>query len=133
MKRPPGYEPLKFQREARHNMSEPEKRLWRVIRNRQIDDAKFRTQTWLGPFLADFYCAQDKLVIEVDGDTHAHQQEYDEQRTTWLEAEGFRVIRISNDDVMRNLDGVVETIRAILRPSPSRSASPNGPLPLPPR
>jgi len=110
MKRPPGIEALKFQREMRRNMTEPEKRLWHVVRNRQISNAKFRKQSWLGPFLVDFFCAEAKLVIEVDGDSHAHQQGYDARRTAWLAAEGFRVIRFSNDEVMRNLDGVAVVI-----------------------
>jgi very-short-patch-repair endonuclease len=131
VKRPPGEEPLKFQRDMRKNMTEPERKLWSVVRNRQIGDAKFRKQTWLGSYLVDFYCADVRLVVEVDGDSHAHQQDYDARRTAWLEREGFKVIRFSNDDVMRNLDGVVEMIRDALAPSPSHSAAPSGPLPLP--
>ena len=133
MKRPPGYDPLKFQRELRHNPTEPERRLWSALRNRQVAGAKFRQQTWLGPFLVDFYCADAQLAIEVDGDTHAYQQDYDERRTAWLEREGFRVIRFTNDDVMRNLDGVLAAIGDALRPSPSHSPSASGPLPLPQR
>ncbi|HEX7656969.1 MAG TPA: endonuclease domain-containing protein [Sphingomonas sp.] len=129
MKRPPGEEPLRFQREARHNMSEPEKRLWQAIRNRKVADAKFRKQTWLGPFLVDFFCAEARLVIEVDGDTHAHQQDYDARRTAWIEREGFRVIRFSNDDVMRNLDGVVSAIEQALTLPPG-SAGRAHPSPL---
>ena len=129
MKRPPGEEPLRFQREARHNMSEPEKRLWQAIRNRKVADAKFRKQTWLGPFLVDFFCAEARLVIEVDGDTHAHQQDYDARRTAWIEREGFRVIRFSNDDVMRNLDGVVSAIeQALTLPPGSAGRAPPSPL-----
>ena len=133
MKRPPGYDPIKFQLEVRHNPTEPEKKLWSALGNRQLAGAKFRQQTWLGPFLVDFYCAEAKLAVEVDGDTHAHQQDYDARRTAWLEHEGFRVIRFSNDDVMRNLEGVAAAISDALRPSPSHSAAPSGPLPLPRR
>lgn len=129
MKRPPGQEPLKFQRGLRHNPTEQEKKLWSALRNRQVVDAKFRKQTWLGGYLVDFFCAEAQLVVEVDGDTHAHQRKYDEQRTLGLESEGFRVIRFCNDDVMRNLEGVVASIREALGPSPSHSASPSGPLP----
>jgi very-short-patch-repair endonuclease len=131
MKRPPGDEPLDFQRRQRRDPTEPEKRLWAALRNRQIEGLKFRRQTWLGPFLADFYCAEAGLVIEVDGDGHADQQEYDERRTAWLGSEGFRVIRFTNDDVRRNLGGVVDAIRLIACPSPSHSTAPSGPLPLP--
>ena len=131
MKRPPGDTPLQRQRAARHNATEPEKRLWNILRNRQLADAKFRRQVWVGPYLVDFYCAAAKLVIEVDGDTHAHQQAYDAARTASLEAEGFRVLRFANDDVMRTLDGVAATIVGALDPSPSHPASPGGPLPFP--
>ena len=133
MKRPPGEESLKIQRAVRHNPTEPEKKLWAALRNRQVAGAKFRKQVWLGRYLVDFYCADAKTAIEVDGDSHAHQQDYDEQRTAWLASEGFRVIRFSNDDVMRNLEGVVAVIRATFVPSPSHSAVPSGPLPLPHR
>ena len=117
--------------QAGHNPTVQEKKLWSALRNRQVADAKFRKQTWLCGYLVDFFCAEPKLVVEVDGDTHAHQQEYDEQRTARLEAEGFRVIRFCNDDVMRNLDGVVARIPEALGPSPSHSAPPSGPLPFP--
>ena len=129
MKRPPGYDAQKFQLEARHNPTEPEKRLWNAVRNRQVNGAKFRQQTWIGPFLVDLYRAEAKLVVEVDGDTPAHQRDYDVRRTAWLEGEGFRVIRFSNDDVVRNLEGVVETIRRA-RTLPSLR---DGPLPIPQR
>jgi len=129
MKRPPGYDSLKFQLETRHNPTEPEKRLWSAVRNRKVDGAKFRKQTWLGPFLVDLYCAEAKLAVEVDGETHAHQQDYDARRTAWLEGEGFRVIRFSNDEVMRNLEGVVAVIADALTLPPLRG----GPLPLPQR
>ncbi|HEX4695657.1 endonuclease domain-containing protein [Sphingomonas sp.] len=114
MKRPPGEEPLKFQRGMRHNPTGPEKRLWSALRNRQVAGAKFRKQVWLGRYLVDFFCAEAGLAIEVDGDSHAHQQDYDEQRTAWLSSEGFRMVRFSNDDVMRNLEGVVFTVQQSL-------------------
>jgi len=128
MKRPPGEEPLRFQREIRHNLTEPELRLWQAIRNRAVANAKFRKQTWLGPFLVDFFCAEAKLAIEVDGDTHAHQQACDARRTARIESEGFRVIRFTNDDVMRNLDGVLSVIADAVSPHPpiaSRRAPPS--------
>lgn len=102
----------------------------KALRNRHVADAKFRKQVWLGRYLVDFYCADAGLVVEMDGDTHAHQQDYDELRTTWLENEGFRVIRFSNDDVMRNLEGVVARICEGLGPSPSHASRGSLPLPL---
>jgi adenine-specific DNA-methyltransferase len=85
-----------------------------------LNGAKFRRQVWLGPFIADFFCADARLIVEVDGDSHADQAAYDDRRTKWLAAEGFRVVRVTNSDVMHNLDGVLEHIAAVL-PSPSQS------------
>ena len=132
MKRPLGHEPLEFQREARRNRTEPENRLWQALRNRQIAGAKFRSQVWLGPFLVDFYCAEAKMAVEVDGDTHAHQLEYDGRRTAWLNNGGFQVVRFTNHEVMTNLEGVADAIRtalALTLPLPSAagpSLSPTG-------
>jgi very-short-patch-repair endonuclease len=63
MKRPPGQEPLEFQRRVRHEPTEPEKRFWKALRNRHVADAKFRKQVWLGRYLVDFYCADAGLVV----------------------------------------------------------------------
>ena len=81
--------------------------------------AKFRRQVWLGPFIADFFCADAELIVEVDGDSHAVQTAYDERRTKWLAREGFRVVRVTNGGLMHNLDGVLEHI-ALALPSPSQ-------------
>ncbi len=117
----------------RRDPTEPEKRLWSKLRNRQLDGIKFRRQVWLVGFIADFYAADLRLVIEVDGDGHAAREAADEQRSRILQREGFRTIRFANVDVMRNIEGVWETIlmTARLDPSPSHSAAPSGPLPLP--
>ena len=117
----------------RRDPTEPEKRLWSKLRNQQLDGIKFRRQVWLVGFIADFYAADLRLVIEVDGDGHAAREAADEQRSRILQREGFRTIRFANVDVMRNIEGVLETIlmTARLDPSPSHSAAPSGPLPLP--
>jgi very-short-patch-repair endonuclease len=85
--------------------------------------------------VADFVCQAARLIIEIDGDTHAteRREEYDARRTAFLEQEGYRVIRFSNADVMGNLDGVASAILGALAPSPSHPAAPGGPLPLPQR
>ena len=81
---------------------------------------KFRCQVWLGLFIADFFCAEAKLIVEVDGDTHADQIVYDQRRTNWLTSEGFRLVRVTNADVLDNIEGVLEQIASLL-PSPSQS------------
>ena len=99
-------------RELRREMTPAERKLWQRIRNGQLDGAHIRKQHAVGPFIVDFFCAKSKLVIEVDGDTHAEQVEYDQERTRWLnEQKHYRVIRCTNDDVLHNLDAVVEKIR----------------------
>jgi very-short-patch-repair endonuclease len=104
-------------RELRHEMTPAERKLWQRIRDGQLDggvgyNAHIRKQHAVGPFIVDFFCAKSKLVIEIDGDTHAEQVEYDPERTRWLnEQKHYRVIRFANDDVLHNLDAVVEKIR----------------------
>lgn len=115
-------------RSARREATPAERKLWSKLRNRQLLGHKFRRQVWLGPFIADFYCADVGLVVEVDGDSHALQLVYDQRRTVWLRREGFRVVRVANADVMNNIEGVLEFISSSL-PSPSQPAA--GPLPLP--
>jgi very-short-patch-repair endonuclease len=98
-------------RDMRHEPSKAENTLWQVLRNRQINGLKFRRQHVLGDYILDFYCIEKNLIIEVDGDSHAEQVEYDNQRTVWLESQGCRVIRFTNFDVLENLSSVVEAIQ----------------------
>ncbi len=97
-------------REMRTNMTEPEKRMWYQCL-KQIP-LRFRRQRPFGPYVVDFYCAQQKLVIEIDGDSHATDDAiaYDNERTAFLQGLGLRVLRFSNRDVMENLEGVFDQI-----------------------
>ena len=97
----------------RREPTEPERRLWQKLRRKQLDGYKFRRQHPIGRFIVDFYCHEAKLVVEVDGDSHAFQEAYDAARTAWLEAQGLRVLRFDNQTVMKNLDGALELILAI--------------------
>jgi very-short-patch-repair endonuclease len=102
-------------RELRKDMTFAEKRLWQYLRNGQLDGAQFRKQHAVDTYIVDFFCAKSKLVIEVDGDSHAEQIEYDAARTQWLsEQHHYRVLRFTNHDVLTNIEAVVETIRAAL-------------------
>lgn len=134
LKRPDSESPesLRRVRAGRKEGTPAERRLWQALRARQLNGFKFRRQVWLGPFIADFFCAGAKLIMEVDGDTHASQRTYDRLRTNWLKYEGFDLVRVTNADVMHNLDGVLEQLASKL-PSPSQPAGPAGPLPLPSR
>lgn len=97
-------------RELRRDMSPAERRLWWAIRHKSLDGARFRRQVPVGEYFADFCCLKRKLIVEVDGGQHSETEEYDRRRTQFLEAQGFRVIRFWNTDVMTNLEGVVDTI-----------------------
>jgi len=105
----------------RRNPTEPEKRLWSKLRNRQVGDVKFRRQVWLAGYIADFYAADIKLVIEVDGDDHAVREAADQQRSRILQREGFRIIRFANADIMDNIEAVLEAILMAARSTPSPS------------
>ena len=89
-----------------------EQKLWARLRAGQLAGLKFRRQHPIGRFIADFCCPAHRLVIEIDGDSHAERVTYDAARTAWLEGQGYRVIRFLNDDVHHRLEAVLEAIVA---------------------
>ena len=97
-----------FRSELRKNMTEPERRLWSKLRGKQLG-VKFRRQFGIGQYIVDFYCASEKLVIELDGAVHntPQAQEYDRKRTEVLNKLGFTVIRFENKMVFENLESVL--------------------------
>jgi very-short-patch-repair endonuclease len=97
-------------KELRNNPTEAERILWQYLRLRQLGGHKFRRQQPLGEFIVDFVCLEKRLVVEVDGGQHSSKVAYDEQRTTWLEQQGFRVLRFWNNEVLQNVEGVKEAI-----------------------
>ena len=105
----------------RRELTDAERRLWSVLRNRQLADAKFRRQQPIGPFIADFVCQEHRLIIEADGGQHVDNLA-DAQRTEFLESKGYRVLRFWNNDILNNLDGVVQVIaNALSIPHPARA------------
>ena len=98
-------------RERRQPLTQAEQILWERLRNFKLGGSKFRRQHPIGAFIVDFYCAQAKLIIEIDGPSHLDQIEYDVYRTEWLETNGFQVIRFTNRDVIENTDAVIAVIR----------------------
>ncbi|MGH8702258.1 MAG: endonuclease domain-containing protein [Burkholderiales bacterium] len=110
-------------RRLRKHPTDAERLLWRHLRLRQLGGYKFRRQQSLGPYIVDFVCLEKRLIVEVDGGQHAEQAEEDAQRTAWLEAEGFRVLRFWNTEVLQDTKAVQEAIRAALD---------DGPIPPPP-
>lgn len=96
----------------RRERTDAEDAFWQAVRNRQIEGFKFRFQHSLLPYVADFACLEARLIVEIDGGQHSG--EADAERTRDLEARGFRVLRFWNNDVLTNLEGVIEVVRAAL-------------------
>lgn len=100
-------------KQLRRAMTPAETLLWRYLKANRIDGLGFRRQMPLGNYIADFACMSARLIVELDGQSHDFdaQQKADEKRDAFFVAEGFRVVRFSNQDVMSNLEGAVEAIR----------------------
>ncbi len=105
---PPYHPELKEKaRVNRKNMNNPEADLWyKVLSKRKLSGFRFNRQKPIDNYIVDFYCAKLKLVIEVDGESHNSQIEYDLKRTNKLEKMGLKVLRYTNYEVMQNLEGV---------------------------
>lgn len=112
-------------RSLRANQTDAERRLWTLLRARQMNELKFRRQHPIGPYIVDFYCAEHRLVIELDGGQHAENRLKDEARTRWLNAQGYRVLRFWNHEVLTATSAVLEAI--------TLAASHPHPTPLPVR
>ena len=107
-------------RALRKQATEAEKKLWQKLRRKHFYGQRFRRQYPLGPYFGDFVCLPARLVIEVDGTTHAEpgQAQHDERRTQWLKRQNFHVLRFWNNDIFENIDHVVERIDAVMRECP---------------
>ncbi|MCA9090610.1 MAG: endonuclease domain-containing protein [Planctomycetaceae bacterium] len=105
-------ESLERARELRREMTGPERVLWKVLRDRRLAGLKFRRQVPIESFIADFACTEQRLIIELDGESHADRFEYDRRREMVLKSAGWRVCRVGNDDVLKNLEGVLLRIVA---------------------
>lgn len=95
--------------ELRKEPTPAERKLWSVIRNDQLG-VNFRRQHAIGNYIPDFVCIEKKLIIELDGSQHLEQQAYDQERTKQLNSLGYKVIRFWNNEVMKNMDGVIAAI-----------------------
>ena len=96
--------------ELRRNPTPVEKMLWEHLLNRKLGRFKFRRQHPIGRFIADFYCHNAKLVVELDGELHARQVGYDVSRSLWFEERGIRVIRFLNIEVETKIETVIAEI-----------------------
>jgi very-short-patch-repair endonuclease len=99
-------------RQLRQEATPAERVLWNALRAGRLDGHKFRRQHPLGRFVLDFYCARSRLCVEVDGEVHAKQRERDMARDATLFSRGVVTLRFSNEQVFRDLSGVLNTIRA---------------------
>lgn len=105
-------------RELRRDSTEAEAKLWSRLRAHRLAGVHFRRQHPIGPYIVDFCATDVKLIIEVDGGGHIDQVEYDMERTVYLGASGYRVLRFWNDEIMKDMDTVLGVILEVLeRPS----------------
>jgi very-short-patch-repair endonuclease len=104
---PRGYE---HARELRKALTPAESRLWAHLRAGRLSAVKFRRQHAIGKYVPDFCSIKHRLIIELDGSQHVEQQEYDAERTRYLESKGYRVLRFWNHDVLNNIDSVLQVI-----------------------
>ncbi len=111
--------------ELRGASTDAERKLWKHLRNRQLEGMKFRRQVPLFGFYADFFCESANVVVELDGGQHASQTEWDVKRTKVLQEAGILVLRFWNNEVIENIEGVLAEIVRI-----TKAASPH-PVPLP--
>ena len=96
--------------ELRKKLTPAERKLWSRLRNNQLNGVNFRRQHAVGKYIPDFCSPKEKLIVELDGSQHLEQEEYDVQRTKYLESDGYKVIRFWNNDVTNNIDGVILAI-----------------------
>lgn len=104
-------------KEMRKQMPDAEALLWKLIRNRNIAQAKFRRQHPVGRYILDFYCDEKKLAIELDGSQHAEQSAYDSQRDAYLNSQGIQVLRFWNNQMLLETEAVLEVIYQALTAS----------------
>ena len=97
-------------KELRRNMTPSEKILWEKLRHNRLNGIQFRRQQIIDSYIVDFYCHAKALILEVDGDIHDLQQDYDKERDGYLSARGFRILRISNTEVDEDRLAVLQAI-----------------------
>ena len=119
-------------RSLRHRSTDAERKLWSRLRDRRLMGFKFKRQAPRGRYVVDFICVEAALAIEVDGSHHATQRSQgDRRRSADLERDGLTVLRFWNNDVLKNLDGVLTVIGEALSqcgsPSPGAQGAPSSP------
>ena len=102
----------KLRKELRNLPTQPEQLLWDKLKNSSFLNLKFRRQHGIGSYIVDFYCPVKKLAIELDGDSHKEigAKDYDKIRTEYINSKEIKVLRFKNEEVMKNIKGVLEVI-----------------------
>jgi len=118
--------PRDYVRGLRRRQTDAERRLWARLRDRRLLGVRFARQVPIGPYIVDFCCREQRLIVELDGGQHATRADYDAGRTAFLEGLGYRVLRFWDNEALRNTDGVLQRIPQALssaqtRPSPRPS------------
>jgi very-short-patch-repair endonuclease len=101
-------------RTLRRQATDAELLLWKHLRAHRLAGYKFRRQVVLEPYIVDFLCLEARLIVEADGSQHLQQEEYDCERTLFLESMGYKVVRFWNHDILRDIDTVLEQLRCCL-------------------
>jgi very-short-patch-repair endonuclease len=107
----------------RSNPTDAERALWQIVRAKRLSDYKFKRQVPIERYIVDFVCLRERLIVEADGSQHTGSQ-YDAVRDAWLIAQGFRILRFWNNDILNNPEGVATAVLAALD-------DPSPPAPLP--
>ena len=115
-----------YARTLRKQSTDAERLLWKHLRNRRMEGHKFKRQITIEPYIVDFVCLEKKLIIEADGGQHTEQKTYDAQRSSRLQAMGYRVLRFWNHEILNETECVLEKIRTELINTPSSWPSPGG-------
>jgi len=109
-------EMLERAKELRREMTPAEKILWKHLKANRLDGLHFRRQQVVHGYFPDFYCHQHELIVELDGGIHEFQKEYDAEREEYLKSLGFRIIRFTNEEITKNLRGVLLKIVDLCKP-----------------
>jgi very-short-patch-repair endonuclease len=105
-------------------MTEAERRLWQILRSEQMTGYKFRRQVPIGRYIANFVCHEARLIVEVDGGQHDRSSPQEAERSAFLQNEGYRILRFWNNEVLKNLDGVLRRSSTNWAASPPPQPSP---------
>ena len=105
---------IKLAQEMRRNLTPCEEILWDALKEKKLNECKFRRQHPVNRYILDFYCHEYKLAIEIDGDVHRDKCDQDEFRDKYLESLGIKTLRITNDEILQNMDEVLTKIMTFL-------------------